>query len=266
VNILKVSSDGSAEFTTISEAISKAEPNSRILVSKGIYEESVLIDKPLEIIADDERDKVVIEPFEKPAVKIISDSVLFRGFSVRGHIGNLSRMMLREFLGVSVTNASPIIEDCDIWTDHGFALAVSGELSNPLIRGCKIHGTILGALFESNCRGILEDSEICNAEDYLVRLTHEADPIIKNCRIHNGMGIEVCVNANGLFENCEIFEMELEALNLGDGSTTIRKCKIHDAKRGIVDFYQTSTVEDCEVFRIKKYVPKLDVRPFDFKD
>lgn len=103
MNFLKVSGDGAADFTTISEAISKAEPHSRILVSKGVYDESLLIDKPLEIIAD-ERENVVIEGFGKPAVKIISDGVLFRGFSVRGHIGN-HLVMKREFFGISVTDA-----------------------------------------------------------------------------------------------------------------------------------------------------------------
>jgi hypothetical protein len=265
INTLTVSSDGSSEFTTIGEAISKASPNSRIFVSKGVYNESVVIDKPLEIIADDERDKVIIESFEKPAVLISSDSVLFRGFSVRGHIGNLS-VMIREFFGVSVMNASPTIEDCNIWTDYGFALAISGKISNPLIRRCKIHGKILGALFTSDCHGILEDSEIYDTEDLLVRITHGSDPVIRNCRIHTGTGIETCVQAKGLIENCEIFNISLAAIRFGESSTTVRKCKIHDAERGIVEFYKTNTVEECSIFRIKKYVPKFDVRPEDFED
>lgn len=121
-------------------------------------------------------------------------------------------------------------------------------------------------MFTSDCRGILEDSEIYNTEDLLVRITHGADPIIRNCRIHTGTGIETGVRAKGLIENCEIFNISSAAIDFGESTTTVCKCRIHDAGRGIVDFEKTNTVEDCEIFRIKKYVPGLDIRPLDFKD
>jgi F-box protein 11 len=268
VNILKVSSDGTSEFSTISEAISKAEPNSRILVSKGIYEESLLIDKPLEIIADDERDKVVIAPLGNAGILINSNSVFFRGFKVRGHIGSINGVHSRQYMfcGVRIMDASPIIEECDIWTNFGFALDVEGESANPIIRHTKIHGESMGVFFGFDCRGILEESEICNLESLLIRITHRADPIIRNCLIHDGLGIETVVDAKGLIEDCEIFNTRSAAIDfVSKTHTIVRRCKIHDVARGIVNSYKTNRVESCEIFRVKEYVPKMDERPTDFK-
>jgi pectin methylesterase-like acyl-CoA thioesterase len=43
---------GRGEFTTVSAAIEAAEPSARILIRPGLYEEALIVDKPLEIVGD----------------------------------------------------------------------------------------------------------------------------------------------------------------------------------------------------------------------
>ena len=43
---------GRGDFTTVSAAIKAAKPGDRILVRPGLYEEGLVVDKPLEILGD----------------------------------------------------------------------------------------------------------------------------------------------------------------------------------------------------------------------
>jgi len=269
MEILKVSADGSTQFRTISAAIDFAQPHSRISVSNGIYNENIVINKPLEIIADDEREKVVIESFANPAVLVETDSALFRGFTVRGYLGDQNPhpfFQQAKFYGIYVTHGNSVIEDCDVWTDFKFSMAVVGKTAHPLIRKCKIHGQSNGIIFSQDSKGILEDSEIFDVPDLLLRLTNRADPIIKNCRLHHGKaGISTEAEAKGIIEDCQIFDIQGFAVYLTISNTTMRRCKVHDSERGII-FNKTNTVENCEVFRVKEYSPGRDLRPEDLKD
>ena len=56
------------DFTTISQAIKQADPGSRILVHSGIYDEGLILDKPLEIVGDGNLGEVVIRAEGKNAI------------------------------------------------------------------------------------------------------------------------------------------------------------------------------------------------------
>lgn len=56
------------DYTTITAAIQAANPGDRILVRRGLYEEGIIIDKPLEIIGDASPGEVVIRATGKPVV------------------------------------------------------------------------------------------------------------------------------------------------------------------------------------------------------
>jgi nitrous oxidase accessory protein NosD len=70
-----------ATILRLTDALKAAGPGDKILVRPGLYEEEIVIDKPVEIIgdADDPRD-IVIEATEK-------DAVLFQ--ASMGRIANL---------------------------------------------------------------------------------------------------------------------------------------------------------------------------------
>ncbi|CAK8710797.1 hypothetical protein GKODMF_02015 [Candidatus Electrothrix gigas] len=63
-----VDQNSRGDYTTITEALESVKAGVRILVRPGLYKESIVIDKPVEIIGDGDRDKIVIESFGKSAV------------------------------------------------------------------------------------------------------------------------------------------------------------------------------------------------------
>jgi F-box protein 11 len=53
------------KYTSIAEAIQKEKAGTRILVRPGHYREGLVIEKPLEIVGEGNRDDVVVEATEK---------------------------------------------------------------------------------------------------------------------------------------------------------------------------------------------------------
>ena len=51
-NTVIVSKDGGGQYTTIGAALKAVQPGMRILVRAGIYDETLIITKPVEIVAD----------------------------------------------------------------------------------------------------------------------------------------------------------------------------------------------------------------------
>ena len=59
---------GRADHITISEAISQADSEDHILVRPGLYQEALVIDKPLEIIGDGNPEEIVVQTMGANAI------------------------------------------------------------------------------------------------------------------------------------------------------------------------------------------------------
>lgn len=53
------------DYVTLTDALQAAKPGDRILLRPGLYQEGIVIDKPIEIIGEGEMEEVVIEAKEK---------------------------------------------------------------------------------------------------------------------------------------------------------------------------------------------------------
>jgi hypothetical protein len=94
-------------YGDITSAIDAASPGDRILERPGIYNEGIVIDKPLEIIGQDGAGPVIIRAFAK-------DAVLFNS-----NLGRISNLTLRqtgggEWYGVDIAQRRLVVEACDI--------------------------------------------------------------------------------------------------------------------------------------------------------
>ncbi|HSD58025.1 MAG TPA: hypothetical protein VLB04_07565, partial [Methanotrichaceae archaeon] len=56
------------DHPTIGEAIAAAPPGAKILVKPGIYDEGLILDKPLEIVGDGDLGEVIVRAIGKDAV------------------------------------------------------------------------------------------------------------------------------------------------------------------------------------------------------
>jgi pectin methylesterase-like acyl-CoA thioesterase len=77
--IIIVSKKSDGEYQSINAAIKKAKAGSRILIKAGVYQEDLIIDKPLEIIGDG---KVIVESKNADCIFMKTDHALVRGLNL----------------------------------------------------------------------------------------------------------------------------------------------------------------------------------------
>jgi hypothetical protein len=100
------------DFTTVSAAIRAARSGDRILVRPGLYEEGLVVDKPLEILGDGPVADIVIRARA-------ADALLFR--ASMGRVANLTLQQVGgggKWYGVDITQGRLDLEGCDIGVRH----------------------------------------------------------------------------------------------------------------------------------------------------
>ncbi|XES75992.1 MAG: nitrous oxide reductase family maturation protein NosD [Candidatus Bathyarchaeia archaeon] len=75
------------DYATIRTAIGNASAGDTIFVKKGIYNQTVIVDKPLSLIGEDNQQTVIIGPYfggtnTPPAVSVQANNVIVSGFNI----------------------------------------------------------------------------------------------------------------------------------------------------------------------------------------
>jgi len=166
------------DFATISEAIRAARPGDRIVVRPGLYQEGLVIDKPLDIIGEGERNKIIIHAFGKNAIQSRTTS---------GRVANLALHQIGggDWFAVDIARGSLILKGCDI-SSQSMACVAIHDGANPHLLDNVIHeGKKSGVYVYENGQGILEGNEIfCNAFSG-VEIKKGGNPILRHNKIYN---------------------------------------------------------------------------------
>ena len=249
-----VSLEGKGDYRSIRDAIIHAEPGMRILVSPGIYNESLTINKKIEIVGDGSREEIILESTNSECIWMQSESALVSGLTLRTKASSTQK----KYFTVNISQGELVLENCDITSESLSSIAIHGSNANPIIRECRIHdGKESGIYFFDNGRGIVEDCEIFGNLTTEITIDTGSNPLIRRCKIYNGQegGILIRDNGQGTIEDCEIFSNELSAIDIRkDSNPIIRRCKLYKSKKsGGVYIYKNGqgTIEDCEIFNNK---------------
>jgi F-box protein 11 len=214
------------DYTTINAAIAAAKPGSCILIRLGVYDEGLVIDKPLEIVGDGKLGEVVIRASGK-------DAILFK--AVRGKISNL---LIKQngggnWFGVDISQGCLELVGCDITSDGAACIGVHGN-AYPRIIGNKIYNSKgSGIQVYENGQGVIEDNEIYGNARAGVEIMEGSNPTLRRNKIHDGKecGIFVYENGQGVIEDNEIYGNALSGVEISKGGNpTLKRNKIHDGK------------------------------------
>jgi parallel beta-helix repeat protein len=234
------------DFLTITEAIAAANAGDRILVRPGLYQEGLVIDKPLEIIGDGEASEIVIQATGVTAV-------LFK--TTMGRIANLTlRQMSDEKLYcVDIAQGRLELDGCDI-TSWSLACVAIHDGADPRLRRNRIHdGKEAGVFVQKNGQGTLEDNDIFGNALAGIAIKEGGNPTLRRNRIHDGKqnGVLVLSNGQGTLEDNDIFGNEYAGVEIREGGNpTLRRNRIHDGKSSGV-FVQKNgrgMLEDNDIF------------------
>ena len=234
------------DFTKIMDAVRKAQPGSRILVRPGLYKEALVLDKPLEIIGDGERDEIVVETTGDFVLKFMTE------------FGRVTHLTLRQaggekFYAVDISQGRLELEDCDI-TSQSLACVGIHAGADPRLRHNRIHGgNDVGIMIHENGKGTLEDNDIFGNALSGVEIKTGSDPVLRRNRIYNGRGGGVMIgeNGKGTLEDNDILGNALSGVEIKlGGDPVLRRNRIHDGKQVGVGVGEKGkgTLEDNNIF------------------
>jgi F-box protein 11 len=187
------------DYLTITEAIVAASPGDRILVRPGLYQEGLVVDKPLEIIGDGEPDEIVIQARGQSVL-------LFQ--TTMGRVANLTLRQIgdrKKCYGVDIAQGRLELEGCDITNKSLACVAIHGG-ADPRLRRNRIHdGKQSGVFVYDNSRGTLEDNDIfCNAGAG-VEIIRGGNLTLRRNRIYeNGLAAWLYDGGGGIIEDNDL--------------------------------------------------------------
>jgi F-box protein 11 len=270
---LIVSRLGEGQYKSIGEAIRAAAPNTRILVKAGLYKETLLLDKSLEIVGDGVREEIVIEATN--CIDIHKNSILqirLENLSLRGSCPitegkfELNDCRIGSVLGSG--NTQLFVNKCDVGTfKHDYR-----NDKNISIINTHIETMTISAKSEIIC----ENSEIADLEIIKPSASILSSLAItniysqfKNCRFNfikveggfphfiecitragNIGNLRACgcmsisFGGSGYFDQC-IFEgpdVKPAIIIEGNGKPVFRKCSI----TGKTKMHDSSSMQACE--------------------
>lgn len=242
-------SNKKAYFQTIGEAIKNAEPNSKIFVPPGSYQEGLIIDKSLEIIGDGSREEIVIESTNSDCIVMQTNSATVRNLTLRCKAGEKSG----KYYGVDIPQGRLVIDSCEITSDSLACVAIHNSNANPTIRNCRIYGGNTGGIFAyESCSGTIDNCDIYGNALAGVEIIEGSNLVIRNSRIYNGKesGVFIRENGKGTIEDCDIYSNAHSGTEISEGGDpVIRNCRIYNGKKSGIFIYQNGkgTIEDCDI-------------------
>jgi predicted Zn finger-like uncharacterized protein len=242
---INVSADGRGECRTIGEAIKKATAGARIVVHPGSYPESLVIDKPLQIVGKGERNEIIIEPLESFCLKMQTDKAWVQGLTLRSKAGG-------SWYAVDIAQGVLVLQDCEVSSAALACVGIHGAGTAPFIYHCTIQGGKEGGVaFYQGAKGTLEDCEVFDHQLSGVDISDGAGPVVRNCRIHGCQcGANIYDSAQGDFEECDFFANALSGMQIKKaGAPTVRRCKMRGNKQAglLVTEAGAGVLEDCTI-------------------
>jgi parallel beta-helix repeat protein len=250
---LIVSQLGQGHFPSITAALEAAAPGTRILVRPGLYQEQLIITKPVEIIGDGPQAGIIIESSAEHVLVMQAEQATVRGLTLRGYTDtNVLDTPARAT--VNVPRGRLALEQCDIASDNRLCVLIHGALADPSLWRCKIHSSNgVGVLIYGRAHGRLEECDIYEHAQAGIVVRSSANPTIRRCKIHHCAqdGIYVDQKGMGVIEECDISQNARAGIEIRRDSTPLlRHCTIHHQTEGYGIFiceHGEGIIEECDI-------------------
>jgi F-box protein 11 len=200
------------------------------MVRPGLYQEGMVISKPLEIIGDGAPGEIIVQVSGK-------DVIMFQ--TTMGRVVNLTlRQMGGEHLYcVDIAQGRLEVEDCDITSQSLSCVGIHGG-ADPRLRRNRIHGSKeSGVIIYENAQGTLEDNDIFGNGFAGVEIGTINNPTLRRNRIHDNKqdGVFVEDFGQGVVEDNDIFRNGHSGVcTKGGGNPLVRNNRINkNTKYGV---------------------------------
>ncbi|MDT7796816.1 MAG: hypothetical protein QOI78_249 [Actinomycetota bacterium] len=221
---------GEGAYPTIGAALAQAQPGATISVHSGRYEENLVVDRMVSLVAEGD---VEIVAREGSVLVANAEAVQLRGFTLTGQDDKL--------VAVDVVRGEAALDGCRV-TGASWATLLARLQGSLALRGCVVTSTAgAGIVVASPSQSTVEDTEISGTASSGVVVAEVGSVVLRRCAVRQPKGNGVCVNgeAVAVVEQCEITGAEKPAMVVEQqGRATITGLTVRDSAN--VDLYLTS--------------------------
>lgn len=248
-----VSAEGGGQYTSIVEALGAASPGARLLIRPGIYNEAIIIDKPVEITGEGPIEDIVIRSTSSSCIQMRTDRAAVSGLTLRGRAGRGGGGGTG-FFTVDVPRGKLLLDNCDITSDSLSCVAVHGSTSEAAITRCRIHdGADSGLYFFGGSKGTVEECEVFRNMNVGIAITRGARPTLRRCKIYEGgnAGLVVWNEAEAVVEACEVYANRMAGVGVSEGGKLRMKgSSIHEGENSGIFVHEggEALIEGCNLF------------------
>jgi len=203
-NILYVAADGTADYTSIQDAINAASNGDTIFVFSSTYYENIVINKSISLIGEDRNNTIIDGSGVGDVVNITAEWVNISGFTIRNSGGG-------SYAGIEIYSSFNVIYNCNI-SNNNAGIYVYNSTNNS-IHDCNV--------YLNNWDGI--------------SLYNSSNNIIYNCSVsdnQNGINVINSSNNNTIY-NCNISDNYYSIFMYYSDKNTISNCKVMNNYHGI---------------------------------
>jgi hypothetical protein len=247
--------DSSGQRPGLREAVRDAPDDACLVLQAGLYRESLVIKRSVQICAAESEGTVTLESGSAAAVFVLEDACLrLERLVVRGLGGRDKKAQA----AVEVKSGRLVMEDCNLTSDSSTVLEVRGENAEVVVRRCHLHdGKAGGVLFAEGGAGYLEDCHLYQNKLSQVVIGKDCAPVLFGCKISHALmaGIYISEGGEGLIENCDIWGNAVGGVQCRrGGNPRLRYCRISRNERyGVLIGEQGEGLfEYCQVFENAK--------------
>lgn len=154
---------------------------------------------------------------------------------------------------VKIRRGKSMLLKCLVTTDRNWGIEIEGEQAEPHIESCEIYDCANdGFRFMDKAKGTIVNCEIRGNGYDGIFLTDGANPIFRDCKVCNNLGVGIHPKgdeAKGTFERCEIFGNDLSGICTcsGEMDIVIRDCRIYNNKAaGIAS--ASGRIDNCHIY------------------
>lgn len=248
VVVLRVSPLGGTPYRTISQALKKAPAGARVLVRSGVYTESLVLERPVEIAPLDPASEVIVEGSGASSLTMRTDQAVVRGLTLRQKAGD----QVVEHT-VDLSRGRLVLESCQITSGIKACVGIRGMGTKPYLRNCRIQGGSRdGVLVTEGAEPSLEGCEISGHGGHGMSI-HGAKPSLRDCTLHDNQGEGLHYEAGGgAAEDCELYANAASGAGINRQSDPVlRRVKVHDNRQNGISVSEDGqgALEACDIYK-----------------
>ena len=244
--VLVVGKGGKGQCMSVRVALRQAEPGSRILVLPGVYRESLVVDKAVEIVGQGDPGAVVIESAKGPCLSLQAAGI---------RLGNLQLATLAGEPGPALEAlAGPaLLEACDLAAQLGAAVSLGGAGVELTLRDCTLRSAGATTIhLGPQAKACLEGCTVEAGTGAGLRAQAGARAELVRCQIQNGRGVGLALEPGALatLVDCRIAGQEAGGVEVeADARVELKRCQVLDGGSvGVLVLeHGQAALDDCDL-------------------